>query len=146
MSWNEMLARVMERHGQDLRQLPEEETAAVARQFLEEELLPRLEKLASQARGAGFSADVQVGERLRRGTGRNLERAGIAVSRQISERESAVPVAELEFEYRGDLNYEALHHAKQGRRNSTVFNLAGEPLVHVQPEVERFREDFGLKG
>ena len=146
MSWTEKLDSVMDRCGQDLRHLPAEETAAVARQFLEEELLPRLEQIASQTRGVGLSADVQVGEELRRGPGRNLERAGIAVSRNIPGSESTVSVAELEFEYRGDLDYEALHHTKRGSSNSTVFNLAGEPLVHVQSVVESFPEDIDLNG
>ena len=54
-------------------------------------------------------------------------------------------MAELEFEYRGGLDYEALHHTKMGRRNSTVFNLAGEPLVLVKSVVESFREDVGIE-
>lgn len=144
MSWSEKLDSVMERHGQDHRHLPPEETAAVARQFLEEELLPRLELVASQTRGEGLSADIKVREELRRGPGRHQERAGIAISRYIPERELAQAVAELEFEYRGDLEFEALHNTKRGRSNSTVFSLAGEPLIHVQSVVERFREDLGL--
>lgn len=134
-----------ERYGSNQRLMPSEEMAAVARQFLDAELVPRLEALASQARGAGLSADVRVGEELSRGPGRHLERAGIAVSRHLPGRSKALPVAELEFEYRGDLKFEALHYTKIGRDNSTVFDLAGTPLDLVESVVESFREDIGVE-
>lgn len=143
MNWSEALKAVGERAG-GIERIPDEEATKVARLFYDQEVYPRMRELRDRLDAHSYEVFLWPATPPPEGMTWLVETTKLSVYRPDQQLQMLGPLATISFDYRIALLWDGSMHTKEGRSNSLVFTLLGDPVRHVESWIESFLENLEL--
>jgi hypothetical protein len=143
MKWAEVLQTVVE-HAGSIERIPEKEATKVARLFYDQEVYPRMQALRARLDRTSYEVLLWPSTPPPEGMTWRVETVKLSVYHPAQQSEMLGPLATISFEYRIALLWDGSMYTKEGRSNSVVFTLLGEPIRHVELWIESFLENLGV--